>query len=191
MRRDVGRHTDRNAGTSVDDQIRKSGRQNNRLGQTLVIRRDKVDRVPIHIVHQGGAEMVQTGLGITHRCGWIAVNGSEVPPTLNQQMPCPPPLTHAHQGGIDRHVTVGMKITHGFTNNLGALHGLAVGLYPEAIHGVQDPALGRLESVAGVRQGAGDDDRHGVVEKRLLHLVGNIDRNNIFFHQGHDWDSGS
>ena len=129
--------------------------------------------------------MMQACFCVTHRGGRIPVDRAKVSPPLNQQMACAPPLSHAHQGWINGHVSVGMEITHGLSHDLGTLHRFAVGLYPEAIHGVKDSTLRRLQSVAGIRQGAGDDDRHGVVEKRLLHLVGHVDRYNIFFHEGH------
>src|SRR5207247_123353 len=45
-----------------------------------------------------------------------------------------------------------------------------------AEHGVEDAAVDRLQTVARVRQGAPDDDRHGVGHGGLAHLVLGVDR---------------
>ena len=42
-------------------------------------------------------------------------------------------------------------------------------------HRVEDPALHRLQAVAGVGQGAGVDDRVGVLQERPLHLLLDVD----------------
>jgi len=43
------------------------------------------------------------------------------------------------------------------------------------VHGVQDAPLHRFQAVAGIRQGAGDDDAHGIVEICPAHLLVDID----------------
>ena len=45
----------------------------------------------------------------------------------------------------------------------------------QAGHGVQDAAVDRLEAVAGVGQGAAQDDAQGVLEEGLRYLVGQLD----------------
>ena len=49
------------------------------------------------------------------------------------------------------------------------------GRRPMPDHGVEDAALHRLEAVAHVGDGAGGDDRQGVGEERLAHLLGDGD----------------
>ena len=78
--------------------------------------------------------MMQARLGVPHRSGWITVDRTKVPSTLNQKMPNPPPLPHSHQGGINRHVTMRMEVAHGFADDFRALHMLAVRLHPKPIH---------------------------------------------------------
>ena len=130
--------------------------------------------------------MMQTSLGVSHRGGWISVDRPKVAAPFDQQMPDPPPLPHADQGRIDRHIPVGMEITHCFTDDFRTLHRLAVRLHSQAVHRIQNPALGWLQPVASIWQSTGNNDRHRVVEERLLHLVGDIDRNNFFFGNSHD-----
>ena len=43
-------------------------------------------------------------------------------------------------------------------------------------HRPQNPAVHRLQSVPGIGQGPGDDDRHGVLEEGVLHLRLDLDR---------------
>ena len=43
------------------------------------------------------------------------------------------------------------------------------------LHGVENAAMHRLQSVADVGQGAADDHRQGIVEIRPLHLLFNVD----------------
>ncbi len=39
------------------------------------------------------------------------------------------------------------------------------------VHGIQDPAVDRLQSVTRIRQGARHDHRHGVIQVRAAHLL--------------------
>ena len=51
----------------------------------------------------------------------------------------------------------------------------AVGPQAHLAHRVEDPALHRLEAVTDVGQGPRVDDRHGVLEERVLHLEADVD----------------
>ena len=65
-------HANCDAGSSVDEQIRKGRWKNGWLGTRLVIIRDKVDRVLLHVGHKGGAEVCHARFSVTHRRRWIA-----------------------------------------------------------------------------------------------------------------------
>ena len=54
------------------------------------------------------------------------------------------------------------------------LEGLIRGV-AQLAHGVEHPAVHRLEPVAHVGQGAADDDRHGVGDKGFLDLLLQVD----------------
>jgi len=66
-------------------------------------------------------------------------------------------------------------------------------------HGVEDAAVYRLEPVPHVRQGAGDDDAHGVIEVRAFHFVFDFNRldvsdcheNTFLMNTKRPWKSGS
>ncbi len=69
-----------------------------------------------------------------------------------------------------------MVLAHYVADDAGALAGGAVGLEAHLLHGVKNAAMDGFESVAYIGQSAADDDRHGIVEIRLAHLVFNVDR---------------
>ena len=41
----------------------------------------------------------------------------------------------------------------------------------QLVHGVEDPAVNRLQAVTNVGKRTGDDDAHRIVDERLLHLL--------------------
>ena len=84
-------------------------------------------------------------------------------------------LGHAHQGVVDRRVAVRVVLAHHLADDALALDVAAVGAQAQLGHRVQDAALHRLEAVARVGQGAGVDDRVGVLEERALHLLLDVD----------------
>src|ERR1700691_2687184 len=72
-----------------------------------------------------------------------------------------------------------MVLAHYVSDDAGALAGGAVGLKAHLLHRVENSAVDGLESVANVGQSAADDDRHGIVEIRLAHLIFNVDGLNV------------
>ena len=47
------------------------------------------------------------------------------------------------------------------------------------LHRIEDAAMHRLQTVTHIRQGAGDDDTHRIVDIGILHLTCEIYRNNL------------
>src|SRR5271156_5150892 len=72
-----------------------------------------------------------------------------------------------------------MVLAHNVADDAGALARGFVGLESHLLHGVENAAMDGLESVADIGKGAADDDRHGIVEIRLAHLVFNVDGLNV------------
>ena len=56
----------------------------------------------------------------------------------------------------------------------------AVGPQVHVVHRVEDPALHRLQPVAGVGEGAGVDDGVGVLQEAGAHLVADVDVDDVF-----------
>jgi hypothetical protein len=72
-----------------------------------------------------------------------------------------------------------MVLAHDVADDAGALAGRTIRLQAHLLHGVENAAMDGLESVTDVGQSAADDDRHGIVEIRLAHLVFNVDGLNV------------
>ena len=180
MRRNVRRHADGDAGAAVDQKVRDRGREDGGLLAGVVVVRDKIDRVVIHVLHKHGTERTQTRFGVTHG-GWrIAFHRTEIALTLDEGLSHRPSLGHMDEGGVDCLVSVGMIVAHGLADDLGTLEMLARRHDTEFAHGEQDASLRGLQSVTGIGKGAGDDDRHGIIEKGSGDLFGDIDRFDFF-----------
>jgi len=171
---DIRGHADRDAGAAIDEEVREGGREDGWFGAGFVVVRDEIDGALVHVGHERGAEVLEAGLGVTHGGRRVAFDRSEVALAVHELFAHRPGLGHVNEGGVDRLVAVGVVVAHCFTDDLRALEMLAVRLDAEFVHGEKDAALRGFETVAGIRQGAGDDDRHRVVEKRLRHFVGHI-----------------
>src|SRR5215469_11687949 len=57
MGRNIGSHADGNSSAAVHEQIWKCGGENGRLSARLVVIRDEIDGVFLHVGHERGAEM--------------------------------------------------------------------------------------------------------------------------------------
>ncbi len=174
VRRDVGRHPDRDPGRAVDDQVGDRRGQDRRLGLARVVVGLEVDGV---LVDRGGhrdGRRQHPALGVAHR-RWGVVGGAEVAVTVDEGHPHRPRLREAHECVIDRGVAVRVQATHHLADDPSALDVPAVGTQAHVVHRVEDPPLHRLEAVAGIRQGPGVDDAVGVFEEGGAHLVADVD----------------
>ena len=141
--------------------------QHDRLELAAVVVGLEVDGV---LVDRGGHRdrgRRHPALGVAHRGGGV-VGRAEVAVAVDQRQPHRPRLGHPDQGVVDRAVAVRVQPAHHLADDAGALHVAAVGAQAHVVHRVEDPALHRLEAVAGVGQGPGVDDRVGVLEERGL-----------------------
>ena len=64
-----------------------------------------------------------------------------------------------------------MILTQHLADDPGGLAMRLIGPHPQIVHRIENPPLHRLQSVARVRQRAGDDHAHRVVEIRRTHLL--------------------
>jgi hypothetical protein len=110
------------------------------------------------------ADTCQPALGVTHRGGAIAIERSEVARTVDERIAKRKRLRHAHEGLVERGVTVGMVIAHDIANDLRALAVLDVGGEVLLPHRVKDAALNRLETIAHIGERARRNDRQRVVQ---------------------------
>ena len=103
--------------------------------------------------------------------GGVSVDRAEVALSVDQQVPHVEVLRHPDQGVVDRHVAVRVVFTDDVPDDARRFFVRLVVEVPELIHRIQDTPVHRLEPVTDVRDGAPDDDAHGVIDVRAPHLV--------------------
>ena len=118
----------------------------------LVVVRDEVDRVLVHVVHERGAEMRHARLGVTHGRRRIAFDGTEVSLAIDERLAHRPGLRHVHERRVNHRFAVRVIVTARVAADLRALPMLPIREEREIVHRVEDAALRRLQSVARIRQ---------------------------------------
>src|SRR5439155_15749271 len=124
--------------------------------------------------------------GVTHGGGRIAFDRSKIALPIDQPLAHGPGLRHMHEGGVDHRFAVWMIISACVAADFCAFAMLPPRKEREIMHGKENPTLRWLESVARVRQGARDNDRHRVIEEGPRYLFGYIYRLNFFVLVIHD-----
>ena len=165
VRRNVGGHADGDAGSPVNEQVRKRGWKDRRLSARFVVVGNEIDSVLLHVGHQRRAEMSHARFGVSHRCRWIAFDGAEVPLAVDQPFAHRPRLRHVDERGVNHRFAVGVIVTAGVAADLCAFTMLPSREKRQVVHRVENSPLRRLESVARVRQCARNDHRHRVIEE--------------------------
>ena len=186
VRRDVGRHADRDAGLPVHQQVRHARRQHRGLLLGLVVVGREIDRLLVDVRQQLVRDARHAHLGVAHGGGHVAVHGAEIALAVDQQVAHGKRLRHAHDGVVDRGVAVRMVLADHVPDHA---RGLLVGLVPvvaELTHGVQHAAVHGLQSVTHVGQCPPDDHAHRIVEIGLPHLVFETDREDFAGDIGHE-----
>jgi hypothetical protein len=152
-------------------QVRDPGRQH--FGDLLgaVVVRHIVNGFLVQVRQQLVGNLLHADLGVAHGSGGVAVDGAEVALPVHQHIAQGEGLGHADDGVVDRGIAVRVIFTDDVADDTGRL---LVGLVPvvaELVHGEKHAPVHGLEAVADVRQGASDNDAHGVVHVGLLELV--------------------
>ncbi len=175
VRRDVGRHADRDARRAVDQQIRKRRRQQGRLFRGLVVVRREIDRFLVEIRLHVVGERLESRFGITHRRRRIAVDRPVVALPVHERVAHIEVLRHPDERVVDRRIAVRVKIAHHLADDLRALAVAARRRQPHRLHAVQHTPVRGLQPVARVGQRSSNDHAHGVIHVRPLHLVFDVD----------------
>ena len=171
MRRDVGRHADRDARRAVYQKVGETGGEHERLLPLLVEVRAEIHCVFLNIRQHMIGDPGHAGFGVTVGRRGVAVHRAKVAVAIDQRIVQGKRLRQAHQRVVYRSVAVRMIAAEHVTDRG---RGLAVGLVrgqAVLIHRVQDAAVDRLEAVAHVGQRAADDHAHRVIDIALAHLL--------------------
>ena len=92
----------------------------------LVVVRDEIDRVLVHVLHQRRAEMLQPRLGVPHGRRRIAFDRAEVALAVDEHLAHRPRLRHVDERRVNRLVAVRVVVAHRVADDLRALDVLAI-----------------------------------------------------------------
>ncbi len=171
VRGDVGRHSDRDPGGAVGEQVREPTRERQRLALRLVVVGSEVDGLGLDLAQHLGRQPREAGLRVAHRRWRVVVDRAEVALAVDQRVAQREVLRHTGERVVDRAVAVGVVLAHHLADDERALAVRAVGLQAEIVHRVEHPAMDGLHPVADVGQRPADDHAHRVVEVGRAHLL--------------------
>ena len=176
VRRDLGRHADRDPLGTVDQQVGEPGREDHGLAGAPVVVGPEVDGVLVDVPEHLHGQRREPALGVPVGGRRVVARRAEVALPVDQRHPHRPRLGQAHQRVVDGRVAVRVVLAHHIADDPGALGVAPVRPVPAVVHREEDPRVHGLEPVPDVGQGTADDDRHGVVDVAALHLDLDVDR---------------
>jgi hypothetical protein len=91
--------------------------------------------------------------------------------TIQQWVATGEGLNKPDQGVVNRLIAVGVVLTENIPDDAGAFAVRPVWGEPQFLHRIENPALHRFQTVAGIGQGPTHDHAHGVFEVGALHLL--------------------
>ena len=171
VRRDVGRHADRDTLRAIDQQVRKAGRQDLGLALGLVVIRLELDGVLVEIVEQGLGDPREARLGVPVGGRRIAVHRAEIALAVDQRQAHREVLRQPHHRVVDREIAVRMVFAHHVADDAGGFAVAAVPQIAVCLHRIEDAAMHRLQPVADVGERPRHDHAHRVIEVGAAHLL--------------------
>ena len=179
MRSHVRCHTHRNAGRTIDQQVRERRWQHARLHELVIVVRHKINNVFVKIRSQrrrcGG-----------HTCLRVAgsrravVKRTKVTVPIHQWQAHRKRLRQTHHRIVNSGIAVRVQFTHDLAGHTGTLHMPLIRAQPHLLHHVEDAPLHRFQPVARIRQSTRINNRVGVLQKAGFHLGRDINIDNIF-----------
>ena len=179
VRRDRGRHADRNALRAVGQQIGKAAGQHDRLFRLAVVIGAEFDAVLVDAVEQQPRDLGHARFGVAVGGGIIAVDVAEIALPVHQRVARGKILRQPHQRVVDRLVAVRMERAHHVADDFGGFLERRAGIEPQQPHAVEDAAVHRLEAVAGVGQRAVHDGRERIGEIALFQRLAQLNLVNL------------
>ena len=168
VRRDRGRHADRDALRAVGEQIGKRRRQHRRLLQHAVVIGAEIHGVFVDAVEQEPRGFGQPRFGVAVGRGVIAVDIAEIALAVDQRIARGKILREPHQRVIDRLVAMRVEIAHDVADDLRRFLERRAGIEAQQPHAVKDAAMHGFEPIARVGQRAVHDGRQRIGEIALL-----------------------
>ena len=185
VRRNVGRHADRDAAGAIDQQVGQLARQYQRFFFAAVVIGAEIDGFLVDVGQHLVGDLGQPDLGVAHGGGVVAVDRAEIALAVHQHVAHREVLRHPHDGVVDRLVAVRVVLADDVADDAGRLLVRPVPVVVQLVHRVQHAPMHRLEAVAGVRQRAPHDHAHGVIEVAAPHFLFETDGQGFFGELGH------
>ena len=171
MRRNAGRHSNRNTTRAIDQQVGKLAWEYGWLVSRFIVGRDVVDGVQLDVIKHGRSNSAQTGFGIPHGCRWQTGNASEVALFVDEHAAHVPFLCHPYQSRIDDAFTVWVIVSGRVPGNLGALDPFAAGAKVQVVHCNENSTLTGFQAIAHIWKSATDNHAHRVRQIAVTKLV--------------------
>ena len=171
MRRDIGRHTNGDAGAPVEQKVGDAGGQHLRLLEAIIEIGHEGDRLFLNVNQHLAGDTAQPGFGIPHGRRGVIVHAAEIALPVYQWIAHGEVLRHTYHGIIDRCVSMRVIFTQNLTHNTGALTVRTVSREAHVVYRVENTAMYRFQSITDIGQSTGHDDAHRVIEIRALHLL--------------------
>ena len=147
VRRNAGRHADRDARCTISKQVGKSCGENRGFLPLSVIGVAEVDGIFIDSFEQKFGRFGQSAFRIPHSGSVIAIDVSEISLPIDQRDPDRKVLHQAHERIIDRLVAMGMEITHNVANDFRGLLVATVRREAHRAHAVKDAPVNRFQAI--------------------------------------------
>ena len=125
--------------------------------------------------------LLQAGLGISHRSRPISLDGTKVTMTIYQWQSFLKFLCHYHQCIINGAVTVRMIFTHSISHDTGTFTIRFIITDAKFVHIIKCSSLYRLQTISDIRQCSCYNNTHGIIDIRFLHYFRIFGADNLFF----------
>jgi hypothetical protein len=175
MRRDRGRHADRDALRAVGEQVRETAGHHDRFFALAVVIGTELDAVLVDAVDQEPRDLGHPRFGVAVGGGIIAVDIAEIALAVDQRITRGEILCQPHHGVVDRLVAMRVERAHHVADDFCGFLERRAGVEPQQAHAVEDAPVHRLQPVAGVRQRAVHDGRERISEIALFQRIAQHD----------------
>ena len=175
VRRNVGGHAHGNARRAVEQQVGHLGGHHRGFLQGIVVVGPEIHGILVQVAQKFLGQPGHAHFRVTHGRRRVAVDGTEVALAVHQGIAHGKFLRHAHQGVIDRQIAVRVILTDDVTDDARGFLVRPVVIVGQFVLGEHDSPVHGLQAVAGVRNGAPDDDRKGILQIGLAEFFFYVD----------------
>ncbi|EKD29447.1 MAG: hypothetical protein ACD_78C00408G0001, partial [uncultured bacterium (gcode 4)] len=170
MRWDIGRHTDSNPRSSIEEEIRDTSREDGWfLGGSIIII-SPINRIFVNIGEHELSETSHLDLSITHRSSIISIHGTEVPLSIDEGVSHREILCHTNHCVIHGAIPMWVVFTENISDHTSGLTMFTSCTNSAIIHRIEDTSVNGFHPVANIWESTTTYDGHRIIEITRLHL---------------------